>query len=161
MLIKYEPSSWLNFDPFAPTERQSSPGTFDLLRREMDRLFSGYERSFGAPFGPADAYPNFRVEDTGSDLVVTAEVPGLTEKDMELSVTGDTVSLRGERKVEAPQGFSTHRQERSAYHFTRAFRLPAPVDAERVEANLKNGILTVKLPKAAEARPRAIPVKAG
>jgi len=125
----------------------------------MDRLFSGFERSFGGWGSDQNAFPQFRLEDTGSEFELRGELPGLSEKDLEISVAGDTVTLRGERKITTPEGYSAHRQERCEYQVVRAFRLPAPVDADRVEATLKQGVLRVKLPKSAEAQPRTITVK--
>jgi HSP20 family protein len=68
--------------------------------------------------------------------------------------------LKGERKVTPPEGYGVHRSERSSYRFARTFELPAKIDADKVEASLEHGVLTVKLPKAAEARPKQITVKA-
>jgi HSP20 family protein len=68
--------------------------------------------------------------------------------------------VRGERKVEPPQGHSTHRSERTSYRFARTFELPSKIDSDRVDARLENGVLTVSLPKAPEAQPKQISVKA-
>jgi len=92
--------------------------------------------------------------------VLEADVPGLTEKDIQLTVTQDSLGLSGERKLDALEGYSVHRRERGAQRFSRAWALPTHVDSERVEASVKNGVLTVTLPKAAEARPRQIAIKA-
>ena len=73
---------------------------------------------------------------------------------------GWTRSMRGERKVEVPHGYSEHRRERSAVSFAKSFQLPARVDADKVTAILKHGVLTLTLPKAAEAQPRQISVNA-
>jgi HSP20 family protein len=99
-------------------------------------------------------------DDQGGAFVVRAELPGLSEKDLELTATATTLTLRGERKVEVPQGYSTHRSERTGYRFARTFELPSKVDSDRVEARLENGVLTVTLPKAPEAQPKQINVKA-
>jgi HSP20 family protein len=110
---------------------------------------------------PGAAHPRVSFDDQGSAFVVRAEVPGVAEKDIELSATATTLTLKGQRKVEAPKGYSTHRTERNSWSFARTFELPAKVDAERVEARLENGVLTVTLPKAPEAQPKQIAVKAG
>jgi HSP20 family protein len=124
------------------------------LRRELDRLFGDFERAWA----PASASLSF--DDDGTNFVLRADVPGLTENDFQISLAGNTVTLRGERKLEAPEGYSVHRRERSAVHFAKSFELPARVDAEKVTATLKHGVLTLTLPKAAEAQPRQISVKA-
>jgi len=123
------------------------------LRRELDRLFSEVEAN-----SSAGAALNF--EDDGANFVLRADVPGLTENDFDISVAGNTVTLRGERKVTVPEGYSTHRRERSAVKFAKSFQLPTRVDADKVSATLKHGVLTLTLPKVAEAQPRQISVKA-
>lgn len=125
------------------------------LRRELDRLFGDFERSTAAPTTSAIA-----LEDDGSSFVLRADVPGLTENDFEISVAGNTVTLRGERKLEVPEGHSVHRRERRPFRFAKSFELPARVDADKTTATLKNGVLTLTLPKVAEAQPRQISVKA-
>lgn len=124
------------------------------LRRELDRLFGEFERS-----ATRDA-STLSFEDDGSNFVLRAEVPGLTENDFQINLAGSTLTLKGERKLEAPEGYTVHRRERSAFHFARSLELPARVDGEKVTATLKNGVLTLMLPKAAEAQPRQITVKA-
>lgn len=143
---------------FAP--REVPTDAFDFLRREMNRLFSDFE--YAAPesdFERGTPWPRVSLEDKGSALIVRAEVPGLAEKDVELTLDNSTLTLKGQRRDETPEGYSTHRKERSAYRFSRSFQLPAKVDAERTEAVLKNGVLTVTLQKAQEAQPRQISVR--
>jgi len=124
------------------------------LRRELDRLFGDLERS-AAPTSAAVGF-----DDDGTNFVLRADVPGLTEKDFDISVAGSTVTLKGERKVEVPEGHSVHRRERQTVRFNKSFELPARVDADKVTATLKHGVLTLTLPKVAEAQPRQISVKA-
>jgi HSP20 family protein len=124
------------------------------LRRELDRLLGDFERSAV----PASAAVGF--DDDGTNFVLRADVPGLTEKDFDISVAGSTVTLKGERKVEVPEGHSVHRRERQTVRFNKSFELPARIDADKVTATLKHGVLTLTLPKVAEAQPRQISVKA-
>jgi HSP20 family protein len=125
------------------------------LSRELERLFGEFERTAS----PQSSMLGF--EDDGTNFVLRADVPGLAENDLQISVAGNTVTLRGERKVdEAPEGYSAHRRERSTVRFARSFDLPARVDADKVTATLKHGVLTLTLPKVAEAQPRQISVKA-
>lgn len=123
------------------------------LRRELDRLFGDFERATPTP-------STLSFEDDGNSFVLRAEVPGLTENDFQISLAGNTLTLKGERKLDAPEGYTVHRRERSAYRFARSLELPARVDGEKVTATLKNGVLTLTLPKAAEVQPRQIAVKA-
>ena len=144
-------NDWPSFG-FADFGRAQAPHV--QLRRELDRLFGDFERA-STPGPAAVAF-----EDDGSNFVLRADVPGLTESDIQISVAGNTVTLKGERKLEVPEGHSVHRRERSAVRFAKSFELPARVDADKVTATLKLGVLTLTLPKAAEAQPRQISVKA-
>jgi HSP20 family protein len=134
------------------------------LRTYMDRVFEDAvgDRPWDSralPFS-AGTWPRANLIDAGSNLIVTAEVPGLSEKDVKLTLNQDVLSISGEREVSAPEGYSTHRQERPAVNFTRSFALPCRVNADRTTATVKNGILTVTLEKAADAMPRQIAVRA-
>jgi len=143
-------NDWPSFG-FADFARPHSSPT--QLRRELERLFSESEPS-------ARAGATLAFDDDGTNFVLRADVPGLSESDFEISVAGNTVTLRGERKVEVPEGYSTHRRERSAVKFAKSYQLPTRVDADKVTATLKHGVLTLTLPKVAEAQPRQISVKA-
>lgn len=134
------------------------------LRTYMDRVFEdalGGRVSDGRalPF-IAGTWPRANLIDAGSSLIVTAEVPGLSEKDIKLTLNQDVLTISGERKVQAPEGYSAHRQERPTVNFSRSFALPCRVNGDRTSASVKNGILTVTLEKAADAMPRQIAVKA-
>jgi len=144
-------NDWPSFG-FADFGRAYAPPV--QLRRELDRLFGEFERT-GTPPSAALTF-----DDDGANFVFRADVPGLTENDFQISVAGNTVTLRGERKVEVPEGYSEHRRERSAVSFAKSFQLPARVDQDKVTATLKHGVLTLTLPKAAEAQPRQISVNA-
>ena len=134
-------------------------GGFGALRREMDELFD----RFGT-FSPAlarSAFPALNLYESEDAYVLTAEIPGIGPEDLEISLEGSTVTLRGERKVASEEGASVHRSERPAGAFRRAIDLPVPIDGEKVEAKHRHGVLTLRLPKAPEHRPRQISVKAG
>jgi HSP20 family protein len=92
--------------------------------------------------------------------VLTAEVPGLAEGDINITATMDSLTLSGERKAPVPEGYAVHRQERGALRFARSFTLPAKIDVEKITAGLKHGVLTVTMPKHPESQPKAITVKA-
>ena len=144
-------SDWPSF-ALADFARGNAPHA--QFRRELDRLFGDFERAFTSP------QSRLTLGEEGGNYVLRADVPGLTEQDFDISVEGSTVTLRGERKVEVPEGYTAHRRERGTVSFARSFELPARVDADKVTASLKNGVLTLTLPKAAEAQPRQISVKA-
>jgi HSP20 family molecular chaperone IbpA len=127
------------------------------FRRDWDRLLFEQERGFG--FGSDNA--GFAgVSDEGNAWVLRAELPGLSEKDVELTVNSESVTLRAERKVEQLAKHTVHRRERPSYRVARTFTLGTKIDPERVEATMRNGVLTVKLAKAADAQPRKVQVRA-
>jgi HSP20 family protein len=136
----------------------------DQLRTYMDRVFE--DTSGGRAFGErglstfGGTWPRANLCDGGSTLTVTAEVPGLSEKDIKLDLNQDVLTLSGERKAGVPEGYLTHRKERPEVQFSRSFALPCAVNPDRASATVKDGILTVTLEKAHEAMPRLITVKA-
>jgi HSP20 family protein len=139
-----------------PREWDEFP-TLTGLRRQMNRLFeylpAGEETGF-------EWWPAVNVAETPETVVVTAELPGLEPKEIEISVVGDTLTIRGEKRFEREEkGKTWYRREIAGGKFTRSFTLPASVDAEHVDATSKAGILTITLPKRAEAKARKIEVK--
>ncbi len=131
---------------------------FDAVRRRMDQVFRDYDQS-AAPRARV-TYPRASLRDTKEGFVLTAEVPGLAENDIQISATMESLTIAGERKGKAPEGYAVHRQERGALRFARSFALPAKIDVDKVSASVKNGVLTVTMPKHPESQPRAITVKA-
>lgn len=130
---------------------------FGDLRREMNRLFEDYAP---AVTGRAPSFPALNVWENEESLFVEAELPGLTMNDIEITVVGEELSIKGERRpCPSCEQATFHRQERGMGSFSRFVTLPVGVDAERVEAVLRDGVLTITLPKAAEAKPRRIQVK--
>lgn len=136
---------------------------FDQLRREMDALFS----RFGSPSPRSNAwggvFPAVNLYETPDAYVLTAELPGVGLDDIQVSLEASTLTLQGERKIDyvGQEDTSLHRRERHAGSFRRAFELPAAIDADKVEAVHRNGVLMLRLPKTPEAQPRQISVKAG
>jgi HSP20 family protein len=119
----------------------------------MDRVF----RSFR---GRVSEFPTVNVWANRDEAVVTAELPGLAPEDIELTVTGNTLTLQGERKSpELGKGEVYQRQERTFGRFVRSVRLPFPVEADEVAAVSNNGILKVTLPRHEATKPRQIAVK--
>ena len=131
----------------------------DELRRRVERTADGGSRADA--FATDTAWPRTSVFENEDGLTLVADVPGLREGDLELSLDKDVLTLSGERKLAVPEGHTVHRQERRGTRFQRQFTLPYKVEADGLAAELKDGVLTVKLPKAAEAKPRKIAVKVG
>ena len=139
-----------------PREWDEFP-TLTGLRRQMNRLLDYFPTAEESAF---EWWPAVNVIETPETVVVTAEIPGLEPKEIEISVVGDTLTIRGEKRIEKEEkGKTWYRREIAGGQFTRSFTLPAPVDAEHVDATTKMGILTVTLPKRAEARAKKIEVK--
>jgi HSP20 family protein len=127
-----------------------------------NRLFEGFFEDF-----PCFSYPETNnqwnpavdILEKDGNLVLRAELPGMTEKQIELKVEGDTLILKGERKMDSEDKKENYHRVES-YHgsFTRSFRLPDSVDLDKISADYKNGVLTVTLPQKPEVKPREIPV---
>lgn len=137
----------------------------DTFRTEMDRMF---DRFFGGDWpiarmgGFGNWLPTLDVAETDKDITVRAEVPGLDPEDLDISVTGQVLTISGEKKE------SSEKKDENFYHserrfgsFRRSVTLPVSVDAEKVSAKHKNGVVTIVLPKLESERPKRIPVKEG
>lgn len=122
------------------------------LRRQMDQVWDDFDTT------PRDD-GGLRVRDTGASLEVEGDLPGITEKNVDLTLADNVLFLTAERKLEVPEGYTPRRQERASFRFSRSIALPVKVDPEKVSATVKDGVLTVTLAKAEEARPRQIRVK--
>jgi len=140
---------------------------FGSLRREIDRLFDDFDRLFGGtPFRPSlfemepswrrevtSAAPAVDVAETDKAYEVTAEVPGLDEKNIEVKVVNGSLTIKGEKqeeKEEKKKDYYLHERQFGA--FERCFRIPEDVDANKIEASFRKGVLTVTLPKKPEAQ---------
>jgi HSP20 family protein len=135
--------------------------SFDRLQGEMGRLFD--DLGVGLPRNVAlVAFPPINVWEDAESFHVEVEVPGLTQEQVQVAVTNrNQLTIQGERLAlseDAGKG-RWHRRERGFGRFQRVLKLPTPVDADRVEAKLDNGVLALTLPKSEEARPRRIAVK--
>ena len=132
---------------------------FTSFRREMDRLFDDFfapmeTRSFAAPAqAGAGPWPSVDVTETDRAYVVTAELPGIELKDIDLSLHDNALTVRGEKRAQRDEEDNGRRySERSFGRFERTIPFPTEVDADRVEASCENGVLTVTLPKNARAQ---------
>lgn len=137
--------------------------TFPDLRRQMDRVFEQVMEPAGNSFFGARAFPALNVWADNDCVFVEAELPGVAMNEIEINVVGGELSIKGVRK-QTPTGngsanVTLHRQERAMGEFSRFLTLPEPIDAEKVEAVLRDGVLTIKLPKAETAKPRRIAVQ--
>ena len=129
------------------------------LHGEMNRLFSRWGEDGGRWLGLTGAYPPVNVWEDAEAAYVEAELPGLSLDELEIYVSGNQLTLKGERKQPAVEKGVWHRQERGFGNFSRGLTLPFAVDADKVDARFENGVLLIKLPKHESARPRKINVK--
>jgi len=136
--------------------------TINNLWREMDGFRSEVDRLFGRQvLGTSGALPAMNVWEDDGAFYVEADLPGVNPDKLEITVKeGTRLSVSGERPQTDPPHAVWHRQERFAGPFTRELTLPAPVDADKVEAKFEHGVLKLTLPKSEAARPRRIAVKA-
>ncbi|MDR2338900.1 MAG: Hsp20/alpha crystallin family protein [Deltaproteobacteria bacterium] len=146
------------------TIRGLDPGKlleFNLMRDHMDKFWNslrgGYEHLRDNFSG---VFPLINVGESDDHVIISAELPGVKAEDLSITVKNDTVTIKGEKKVGPhPPEANFYRRERHEGVFSRILTLPAKIEGENVEAVFKNGILTVTLPKAAEAKSRQIEIK--
>jgi HSP20 family protein len=133
--------------------RREEDNPFAMMQREMNRIFDAFNRNWGL-----DAFPEFTSSfmprlDISEDVkafTVTAELPGMSEKEIDLSITGDTLTIRGEKKEEKEdKGKNYHYSERSYGSFMRSIPLPGQVNTDKVSASFNKGVLSITLPKSA------------
>lgn len=151
------------WEPFRELARWDPFRDMASLHERVDRLFEetlGRLRGeLGESFEGATWTPAVDVVETENELVLKADLPGIDPKDVEINVENDTLSLRGERKYEKDVKEKDYRRLERAYgSFVRSFTLPGTVDSEKIAAEYKNGVLEIKLPKRAEAKPKQIKV---
>lgn len=129
------------------------------LQRELERVF---DKPFGFDPGPSGrgVFPPVNVFADKDGYAIKVEIPGVAPENVEIHTEGRTLSISGTREVPPPTEGSFHRRERGTGQFSRSFQLPADVDTARAEASYKHGVLTVRVPKKEEAKPRQISVKA-
>ena len=143
-----------------PTWDWKSPmAELERMRREMDRVA---EEIAGGSFREptAGVFPLLNVTEGKDVYYVRAELPGIKAEDLDISVTGNTLSIAGERKIPVEsEKAKYHRREREAGKFSRMISLPAQVDTAKVEARCSEGVLTMVLPKSESAKPKQITVK--
>jgi len=137
------------------------------LQRNIDRMFDEFFNDFGrfelSPFNGDNLSmfnPSLDISETDAEIKVSAELPGLSEEDVDVSLSHNVLTISGEKKAEKEdKGENYHRVERSYGSFKRSVTLPSQVDANKVEADFKNGVLTIVLPKTAETQTKHIDVK--
>ena len=132
---------------------------FARLHGEMNRLLESFFEDAPAAARPyAGGWPALNTWEDGDAAWVEAELPGLSLDDLDLSVTGDRLTIAGQRKIPDPGDAQWHRRERSQGRFSRTLTLPWEIDVDKVEAKLHDGVLTVRLPKCENCKPKKVKV---
>lgn len=145
---------------------QAGPGDFSEPALAFDRLRQGMEwllDSFGEPTPgfTSRVFPSLNLTEDKDNYYLRAELPGVKPEELDISVVEDQVAIRGERKIPLEKKeFNYHRRERQEGAFRRSISLPMEIDANRVNAELKQGILKITLPKHERAKPRKIQITA-
>jgi HSP20 family protein len=133
---------------------------FRTLQSQIERMFEEtWPRTQTGDTALSAWAPNVDIHETPDALVLEADLPGIEGKDLDVRVEDNMLTIRGERKFEAKVSEEDYlRLERAYGTFSRSFSLPHTVDAEKVDAEYKNGVLTVRLPKREEAKPKQVKV---
>lgn len=140
-------------------DRYNVPSEFDRIRNEINRIFEN-DWFGGESLLDRRLAPTLDIEDSDDEVLVTAELPGVDIKDVDVSVSGNILTLKGEKKDEHEEkrGGYFHRESWSG-SFQRSITLPDAIDPDRVRAEMKNGVLRITLPKRDEVKPKQISVK--
>jgi len=147
--------------PFKAFRNPLAPEPVYTLQQRLNRLLEETFLPLGAePFSIAAWSPSCDIYETENEIVVKAEIPGVKKEDVKLSMQDSVLTLSGERKFEEETKKENYvRVERGYGSFTRSFTLPPSVDAKKISAEFKDGLLEVKLPKSEQAKPKEVEIK--
>ena len=133
-------------------------GELALMQRQMNRLL-GDLTDYSPQNDVAGVFPPVNIFEDNDGYTIHAELPGLTSKDLEITAKGQSLTISGERNIASKgEHVRFHRRERQAGTFNRAIAIPTELDIAKIEAHVKDGILTIRAPKAEAAKPRMIKV---
>lgn len=140
---------------------------FQSLFQEVERMKSEMDRMLAGVMGrsplavDSGVFPALNVFEDGGKIHVNAELPGVKPEDIEISVQGNTLTIRGSRRLDGMESVNYHRRERTSGEFHKALTLPVDINQDAVEAKCEHGVLKLVLPKAEYAKPKKIPVRTG
>jgi HSP20 family protein len=147
------------WSPFGTVERWDPFRGLGDIQGEMNRLFDNLAGRQPAMAGERMWWPAVDVHETPDHVVLRFEIPGVSDKDIHLSITGDVLTVKGERRFDRNEATETyHRVERVYGKFERSVQLSMPVQTDKVSASYRDGVLEVKLPKAEATKPRDIKI---
>jgi len=155
MLVRWEPFGGIR-------RRDDVFGELTRMQEEMNRFFDDFFGEQRRGLAEGAWLPSVDVSETDSELMVRAELPGMSHEDIEINVQDNILTLKGEKKQEKKEEKENfHRLERSYGSFSRSFSLPAGVKPDDIKATFKDGVLQVTMPKVEEAKPKKIAITAG
>ncbi|MBM3274521.1 MAG: Hsp20/alpha crystallin family protein [Candidatus Sericytochromatia bacterium] len=131
------------------------------LMRSLDEISQMFEQAFGERAATPTGHwlPSADVFETGDTYSISLDLPGVKQEDIRLGIEGNELTLSGERPYQEPAGGKAHKVERSYGSFQRTFQLPVNVNREGIKASLKEGVLTLRLPKKEEVKPKTINIE--
>lgn len=143
------------------SEIDSLFGSMNRLRSRLNNLYSDFDTPYGLDYNwsTEENMPKICFYEDTDNFRITAEVPGIAKKELHLKIQGNYLEISGNRDSDAPEGYKIHRTERGSVSFSRSMTLPAEVNAAKVEATLKDGILYLTLPKAETAKATKVLIK--
>jgi HSP20 family protein len=149
--------------PWRRKEEEGTPaGSPRTFQREFDDLverFFGQEPVFSRSLFSRTFTPVVDIVENENDIIVKAEIPGMEQKDLDVNLAGDVLTIKGEKKAEHEErGDNFHRIERSYGSFSRSLALPCEVQQDKAEANYKNGVLSLRLPKSESCKKKAVKI---
>ena len=153
--MAWELTTWKPFREMAPVR------DFDRMRHEMDRFWDTFmPTAFKRTEDSGEWLPSLDVSETKNEIVVKAEVPGMDPKDIDISLSNGTLTIKGEKKQEREEKEEDyHLVERSYWSFMRSIMLPTAVKQNKINASYKNGVLKIVLPKSEEAKKKEVKIK--
>jgi len=140
--------------------RRETTDPFASLQREINSLFEDFTRGWPAFNTTSELMPSMNVTETDKEIEITAELPGLQEKDVQVNVADNVLTIKGEKKAEKEEKDTNYRLfERSYGSFSRTLDLPEGIDADAIKASISNGVLKVTVPKPAPKQVKKVEVK--
>ncbi|NOY70085.1 MAG: Hsp20/alpha crystallin family protein [Deltaproteobacteria bacterium] len=147
---------WIDFPAFG---FKSPFSDLDRMKRQLDQLFGQATDEKGYPARRAGVFPLINLTENKNNYFIRAELPGVSAEELDIQSTDRNIAITGHRETPADESAGYHRREREFGRFSRAFTLPGEIERDKIDATLKNGILTITIPKAEEAKPKQIKIR--
>ena len=138
------------------TARWSPQQNLDSIHSQLSRFLEPFTRMADEDLVSGSWAPPVDVAETQEKIIVRAELPGMSQEDIQIEFENGLLSIRGERKLLKEEGVTFHRVERTFGNFSRSFTLPRTIEAEKISASYRDGVLQIEVPKKEEAKPKQI-----